>query len=190
MAVVDVILPLQIPRVHLGAYFGACYLHFIKSLSSPTGGDPVFGRLHNHQMPRIMRADTASSNGTVNDLKSKSRLEKGFQQPNSQARRPVSRLDMLREIEEIDLWETVSISALAWLLLAGYLVFPSTFASIQKSDVLNKAGEIGRSVDHVVRNVPLIYFASFLCLLSSAGLAWFWWQRRHNYVWVLRRISL
>lgn len=141
-------------------------------------------------MPRIMRADTASSNGTVDDLNRKSSLEKGLQQPNSQARRPVSRLDMLREIEEIDLWETVSISALAWLLLAGYLVFPSTFASIQKSDVLNKAGEIGRSVDHVVRNVPLIYFASFLCLLSSAGLAWFWWQRRHNYVWVLRRISL
>ncbi len=96
---------------------------------------------------------------------------------------------MLQRCEEIPLWEGVAISALTWLLLAGYLVFPSTFASIRKSDVLNKAGDIGRSVDHVVRNVPLIYFASFLCLLSSAGLVWFWWQRRDNYVWILRRIS-
>lgn len=101
-----------------------------------------------------------------------------------------TRLDMLEEIERIPVWEVVAINALTWLLLAGYLVFPSTFASIRKSDVLNKAGDIGRSVDHVVRNVPLIYFASFLCLLSSAGLGWFWWRRRTNYIWALRRISL
>ncbi|KAM4061615.1 hypothetical protein HRG_013249 [Hirsutella rhossiliensis] len=85
---------------------------------------------------------------------------------------------------------TTSLRARSWLLLAGYLVFPSTFASLRKSSVLEKAGAIGHSVDSLARDVPLTVFASLFCLSSTIGLLWLWWKLQTNYIWVQRRILL
>lgn len=77
---------------------------------------------------------------------------------------------------------------LSWLLLAGFLVSPSTYASARESDALDDTGKVGQSLMSAVRNVPLLYIASFACLIATAGLGWLWWRWRHNYVWVKRYV--
>lgn len=77
---------------------------------------------------------------------------------------------------------------LSWLLLASFLVSPSTYASLRESDTLNGAGKVGQSLIGAVRNVPLLYITSFACLIATAGLGWLWWRWCHNYVWVKRYV--
>jgi hypothetical protein len=67
-------------------------------------------------------------------------------------------------------------------LLAGFLVSPSTYASVEESSTLDG------SVMNAVHNVPLLYIALFACLFAAAGLGWLWWQWGHNYVWVNRYV--
>ncbi|KAK0761668.1 hypothetical protein N5P37_005650 [Trichoderma harzianum] len=74
----------------------------------------------------------------------------------------------------------------SWLLLAGFLVSPSTYASVQQSDALDGSGQVAKSIINVVRNVPLIYIASFACLSATIGMAWLWYRFRSNHVWISR----
>ena len=76
----------------------------------------------------------------------------------------------------------------SWLLLAGYLVFPSTFASLRSSQVIDDTGRAGKYIVNAVQNVPLLYIASFSCGLATAGLGWLWWKWSHNYVFLISRI--
>jgi hypothetical protein len=75
----------------------------------------------------------------------------------------------------------VSASLLSWLLLAGYLISPSTYASIQQTEVLKDAGKATKSVFRVIRNLPLLVIASVGCFIATAGLAFIsyeWWCNR------------
>lgn len=76
-----------------------------------------------------------------------------------------------------------------WLSLAGFVVFPGTFASLSRIGVFNSP-VTGRAIQLATRNVPLLYLAGFCCLLGGLGLAWLWWTIRHNYVWLISRIFL
>ncbi|KJZ68214.1 hypothetical protein HIM_12395 [Hirsutella minnesotensis 3608] len=97
---------------------------------------------------------------------------------------------MLEKVERLPFRYNLAASALSWLLLAGYLVLPSTFSSIQKSPLLEKTTLIKNSMDHLARDVPLIVFASIFCLTALAGLLCLWWKHHDNYIWVQRRIFL
>lgn len=109
---------------------------------------------------------------------------------NVEGRRMTEYLVMLDKVEEIPFKYNFAASALSWLLLAGYLVFPSTFASLQKSSILEKTGRIGHSVDHIARDVPLVVFASIFCLSATFGLLCLWCKYQENYVWIQRRIFM
>ncbi|KAF3346058.1 Sulfite reductase [NADPH] flavoprotein component [Verticillium dahliae VDG2] len=76
-----------------------------------------------------------------------------------------------------------------WLVLAGFVVFPATFASLSRVGVLNNS-PTGRAVQSAIRNIPLLYICAFACVLGGLGLAWLWWTVKHNYVWLLSRIFL
>lgn len=76
-----------------------------------------------------------------------------------------------------------------WLVLAGFVVFPATFASLSRVGVLNNS-PTGRAVQNVIRKIPLLYISAFACVLGGLGLAWLWWTVKHNYVWLLSRIFL
>jgi hypothetical protein len=73
---------------------------------------------------------------------------------------------------------------LTWLLLAGYLISPSTYASIENT------GGLGKSLMNEVLNIPLIGVASGFCALSLIGLVTLWSILQHNYIWVQRHIVL
>ncbi|KAK6609670.1 hypothetical protein H4I96_03601 [Botrytis cinerea] len=60
-------------------------------------------------------------------------------------------------------------SAMTWILLAGYLVLPSTFTSLQKSTaVAEKAGKAGNVVLGVYQNLPLLWVAAIFCLIGAS----------------------
>lgn len=95
--------------------------------------------------------------------------------------------EKILEIDKtIDPWYFVVAGILSWLLLAGFLMSPSTYASVQESSALKNTGKVGESVMTAVRNVPLIYIASFACLIATAGLGLLWMKWRSNFIWVNR----
>lgn len=95
---------------------------------------------------------------------------------------------MMLEVDQMPPGYYVVAGILSWLLLAGFLVSPSTYASLRDSDVLDSTNTVGKSLMGSVRNVPLLYIASFICLFSTTGLGWLWWRWQHNYIWVTRYI--
>lgn len=74
----------------------------------------------------------------------------------------------------------------SWLLLAGFLVSPSTFASVRDMKALDETGYLGRSVKAAIQNFPLFIIAAFGCFIASCGMTALWYIWRHNYVWVCR----
>ena len=88
----------------------------------------------------------------------------------------------------IELYYFVAASGFSWLLLAGYLVSPASYASLQQTDVLDDAGDVAKSVFGVVRNIPLLWFASFACLIATIGLACISVKLWRNCIWVKRYV--
>ncbi|KAL1991417.1 hypothetical protein VTN49DRAFT_5409 [Thermomyces lanuginosus] len=74
------------------------------------------------------------------------------------------------------------------MLLAGYLVIPGTFTSLQKSDAIKSAlngSGVEEAILHTIQNPPLLAIACSLLSVGVAGMIWLGWQWRHNYIWLL-----
>ena len=78
----------------------------------------------------------------------------------------------------------------SWLLLAGFLVSPTTYSSVRYLDAPKQTGDIGKAVMHAVRNIPLIFIASFACIIAAVGLAWLWTRWHHNHIWIHRYLVM
>ncbi|RSL40610.1 hypothetical protein CEP54_016068 [Fusarium duplospermum] len=76
-----------------------------------------------------------------------------------------------------------------WLFLAGFVVFPGTFATISQATTLGDS-QTGRVVQHAVQNTPLLVVGSLCCFTGGVGMGWVGWSQRHNYVWLSDRIFL
>lgn len=68
----------------------------------------------------------------------------------------------------------------SWLLLAGFLISPSTFASLSDTHKL-ETGKISTYLMHAVRNIPLIVIATTMCVLGMSGLILLCRKIRDNY---------
>lgn len=80
-----------------------------------------------------------------------------------------------------------------WALLAGYLVIPGTFTSLQKSDALEKSldkTEAGKAILNTIQNPPLVAIAVFLFVLGAVLTAWLFWERKNNYIWLINRLFM
>ncbi|CAP87009.1 Pc24g01010 [Penicillium rubens Wisconsin 54-1255] len=78
---------------------------------------------------------------------------------------------MLREEADMDMRFSITVGAANWALLAGYLVIPGTFTSLQTLNQVERtlqANEAGRTVLHMIQNPPLLAIA---CLLFVSGIA-------------------
>ena len=87
-------------------------------------------------------------------------------------------------------YRNVLASLFTWLLLAGFIVLPGTFASIRNSQALNRIGKAGKIVVQAVQNLPLLWVAGILCLGGACGISWLWWENYDNYIWLVDRIFL
>lgn len=84
---------------------------------------------------------------------------------------------------------TICAAVFTWLILAGYLVVPNTFTSLQSSKALSgsKGGQI---IQSTIQNVQLLPFAGALCLIGTIGIFWLWSRWRTNYLWLTRNIFM
>ncbi|CAI7631181.1 unnamed protein product [Penicillium pancosmium] len=102
-------------------------------------------------------------------------------------------LRMLKEEDQMDATYSITASAANWALLAGYLVIPGTFASLQTSKEIEHvlaSNKTGRAVFHTIQNPPLLGIA---CLFLASGIAAMLWllhfpRLRGNYVWLTNKI--
>lgn len=84
---------------------------------------------------------------------------------------------------------TIGAALFSWLILAGYLVLPNTFTSLQSSKTLS-GSKGGQLLQSTVRNVQLLPFAGVLCLIGVAGISRLWYKWRRNYVWLITYIFM
>lgn len=97
------------------------------------------------------------------------------------------RLDRVVEYE-LALTADMLASLLTWLLLAGFIVLPVTFASLRDSGALNSMGYPGKVAYGAVQNVHILWMAGAFCICGALGLSWLWWENRKNSIWLTDRI--
>ncbi|KAG5992964.1 hypothetical protein E4U54_003497 [Claviceps lovelessii] len=131
--------------------------------------------------------------------------------PPSPPTRPLERSDtahsryvqMLLDVDDIPILHSMLASFFVWLLLAGFLVFPGTFTTIQRS-IEGKHSQqqqqqqqqqqwTDQTTDLLlesVKNIPLLVTASVACGLSIAGMAVLALRHLENYVWMLNKLIM
>jgi hypothetical protein len=77
----------------------------------------------------------------------------------------------------------------AWITLAGFVVLPSTFTSLENASDLDKIVG-GKIVQKAVQNVDMLGLASVLCCFGIVGNCFLWYRWRDNYIWLNTRIFL
>lgn len=98
---------------------------------------------------------------------------------------------MLLGLDAVSNFHNILASLFVWTLLAGYIVFPATFNSLQKPSYDDKADtKLKAQALATARNLPLLYVAAVACGIGIVGCMWLWWKHRGNYVWVINRIFL
>lgn len=100
-------------------------------------------------------------------------------------------------------------SFFTWILLAGFVILPGTFNSLEQIQAGNSVENLAL---HAVQNIPLcvIFFlyeavercslmsilmleisrfviAYVCCATGAIGMIWLWWRWSANYVWLLQR---
>ncbi|KAG8800267.1 hypothetical protein FRC16_003251 [Serendipita sp. 398] len=100
-------------------------------------------------------------------------------------------MQMLLDLDSVPSWHNLLVALCAWLLLAGFVIFPGTFTSIQNIDEQGDGiGNIERWILHHVKNLPLLVVAGVCCGLGAIGMVAFWIRWHSNYVWVCNRVFL
>ncbi|OGE46434.1 hypothetical protein PENARI_c265G03376, partial [Penicillium arizonense] len=87
----------------------------------------------------------------------------------------------------------ITVGVANWALLAGYLVVPGTFTSLQTSSQVEKTlqtNKAGRTALHMIQNPPLLAIACFLFVSGTAALMWLMHvpKLRGNYPWLINKV--
>lgn len=77
----------------------------------------------------------------------------------------------------------------AWITLAGFIVLPNTFTTIEESESLGRH-QGGQVLQKAVRNVAILPLAGVLCGLGILGSCWLWWKWQKNYVWLIAHVFM
>ncbi|KIK77477.1 hypothetical protein PAXRUDRAFT_834972 [Paxillus rubicundulus Ve08.2h10] len=94
-------------------------------------------------------------------------------------------IEMLVEFDKIPFRANMLASFFSWLLLAGFILFPGTFAAWLRSDLT----VVVQLMDYV-EQVPL-YVIAWVCTgIGGAGMLWLWWKWRKNYFWLMSSIFI
>lgn len=100
-------------------------------------------------------------------------------------------MQMLLDLDSVPKWHNVVVAIAAWMLLAGFVIFPGTFASMQSiNDNDTGVSSVEGWVLHHVRNLPLLVVGGVCCGVGALVMTAFWLRWRRNYVWVCNRVFL
>lgn len=103
-------------------------------------------------------------------------------------------VQMLLDVDEIPILHSILACFFVWLLLAGFLVFPGTFTTIQKSiESKHPQQWTDQTTDKIlksVKNIPLLVIGAVACGLSVIGMAVLALRHLDNYVWMLNKLIM
>lgn len=132
---------------------------------------------------------------SIHQLTPKANKGANRQTPSSEHSRYVQ---MLLQQDDIPLLHNVLASVFVWLLLAGFLVFPGTFTSLQAS--VDKQGdndndhtfskEAAKLIVKSIKNIPLLVIAIVMCGISAIGMLVLTVLHAKNYVWIVNKLFL
>ncbi|KAH6653445.1 hypothetical protein BKA67DRAFT_660064 [Truncatella angustata] len=91
---------------------------------------------------------------------------------------------LIENDQSVDWYYAISPKVLNWTLLAGYIVLPSTFTTMNRSEAFNTMMEDNELVLKAFQNPPLLGLALFLFIVSLIGLTCIWWVWKCNYIWL------
>ncbi|KAJ5641198.1 hypothetical protein N7490_005198 [Penicillium lividum] len=100
---------------------------------------------------------------------------------------------MMVEADKIPWQYNVLASAAHWVLLAGYLVVPGTFTSLQTSKEVNSTlsnNEAGSLMLDTIKNPPLLAMAIFFFVTGIGIMGWLYWEYQSNYLWLINHIFM
>ncbi|OPB43631.1 hypothetical protein A0O28_0099190 [Trichoderma guizhouense] len=105
-------------------------------------------------------------------------------------------VQMLLQQDDIPLLHNILASVFVWLLLAGFLVFPGTFTSLQAS--VAKQGDndhtfsdqAAKLLVKSIKNIPLLVIAAVMCGISAIGMLTLTILHAKNYVWIVNKLFL
>lgn len=98
-------------------------------------------------------------------------------------------VQMLLGLDEIPRLHNILAAGFSWILLAGFIVFPGTFTSVQNSAAFKQAANsssnaVEHQILHEVSHIGLLWVAGSCCVIGAIGLCGLWFRWRENYVWV------
>ncbi|ORY68773.1 uncharacterized protein BCR38DRAFT_424291 [Pseudomassariella vexata] len=101
-------------------------------------------------------------------------------------------MEMLLSLDTIPRLHNILVSFFAWVLLAGFVVWPGTFTSIEDltDDPEAWSSSAANAVLNRVKNVPLVIVGAVCCTAGTTGMVWLSVRWRKNYVWLLNRLFL
>ncbi|KAJ5267268.1 hypothetical protein N7478_010076 [Penicillium angulare] len=81
--------------------------------------------------------------------------------------------NMLRDEAQMEMRYNIAVSAANWALLAGYLVIPGTFTSLQNSSQIEETlsgNKAGQAVLNTIQNPPLLAIAFLFFVGAITGI--------------------
>lgn len=101
-------------------------------------------------------------------------------------------VEMLLKQDKIPMMHTLLAAFFVWLLLAGFIVFPGTFTTLQESMKKDHKFDNGATEKLLksVKNVPLLVFGAIACGVSGMGMLVLGLRHIRNYIWVLNKLIL
>jgi hypothetical protein len=100
---------------------------------------------------------------------------------------------MLLELQNIHWMYNFTASLANWMLLAGYLVIPGTFTSLQKSDSITDKltqNDAENAILKTIQNPPLVAIAWFLLGIGMGVISFLFYRWRKNYLWLINRLFM
>ncbi|KAH8653974.1 hypothetical protein BGZ60DRAFT_460367 [Tricladium varicosporioides] len=92
------------------------------------------------------------------------------------------------QANDAPIWDNLLAAFFSWLTLAGYVVFPGTFTSLEHSQTLTSSNS-GKFIQQTVKKA-LLATAGLCCFFGTVGTSWLWYVWRDNAVWLIGHIFL
>ncbi|KAG9239665.1 hypothetical protein BJ875DRAFT_365185 [Amylocarpus encephaloides] len=93
----------------------------------------------------------------------------------------------LLALDSIPSLHNILAASSTWLLLAGFIILPGTFTTLQKS---NPTSELISTTLSTVQHIPLLILASISSALGALGMLTLLFLHRDNYIWIGSRVLL